>query len=65
MSFLELVDNFFKKLNEIPITEKAYILSVSFFPLYVTEYSSGKQMFEKLEKINDFSKLLKLKCGHA
>lgn len=65
MSFQEIVDKFFKKLNEIPITEKAYILSVSFFSLYVTEYSSRNQAFEKLEKINDFSKLLKLKCSYT
>lgn len=31
MSFQEIVNTFFKKLNEIPITEKAYILSASFF----------------------------------
>lgn len=35
------------------------------FFLYVTEYSSRKQAFEKLEKINDFSKLLKLKCSYT
>lgn len=45
--------------------QEKHIYFQFFFSLYVAEYSSGKQAFEKLEKINDFSKLLKLKCGHA